>query len=207
LNAIVDHLVYATSDLHQGMRDIEALLGVSPVLGGQHHGRGTHNALIALGDDAYLEIVAPDPDQAQSQPRWLGVDSAARGHISTWAVKRSHLVDFRTAALESGVPLGDVHSASRRRADGVELSWRLTEPDPLVADGVIPFFIDWGGSPHPSAAAPQGATLVDLRLEHPDAPMVERMLRALELDVCVTAANVAAVIATIEGRSGRVELR
>ena len=49
--------------------------------------------------------------------------------------------------------------------------------------------------------------LVDLRLEHRDAPMVERILRAFELDVRVTAANVAAVIATIEGRSGRVELR
>ena len=204
----VDHLVYATPDLERGMREIEELIGIAPTLGGQHPGRGTRNALIALGENAYLEIVAPDPGQPPPiGARWLGVDATTISRLTTWAVKARDVPDARRRAVENGVPLGEVHSASRLRADGVSLSWRLTDPDPLVADGVIPFFIDWGESSHPSRSAAQGATLVDLHVEHPDAASVRRMLRALDLDVAVTAAENAAIVAVIEGRHGRIVLR
>jgi hypothetical protein len=207
MNIPVDHLVYATPDLDLGMAEIEAITGIAPTPGGQHSGRGTRNALIALGD-AYLEIVAPDPDQPPPErPRWLGVDSAENSRITTWAVRSSHLPALRRRALEHDVPLGEVRAASRRRGDGVTLSWSLTEPDPLVADGVIPFFIDWGDSPHPSQAAARGATLLDLRVEHPDPETIRRMLRALDLDVLVGTADVPAVVAVIGGRFGPVELR
>ena len=59
--ARIDHLVYATPDLERGIREIEELLGIRAMLGGQHPGRGTQNASIALGAGAYLEIIGPDP--------------------------------------------------------------------------------------------------------------------------------------------------
>ena len=204
----VDHLVYATPALERGVEEIERLTGVSPTPGGRHPGRGTRNALIALGVDAYLEIVAPDPDQPPpTGARWLGVDAVTASRLTTWAVARTDLPERRDRAMKHGVPLGEVRSGARQRADGVRLSWRLTDPDPLVAGGVVPFLIDWGESPHPSRAAAQGATLVDLRVEHPDVDAVRRMLRALDLDVAVTRAERAAVVAIIDGRRGRIELR
>ena len=57
---IVDHLVYATPDLSMGVQRIAEWLGVEPVPGGQHPGRGTRNALVALGPASYLEIVGPE---------------------------------------------------------------------------------------------------------------------------------------------------
>ncbi len=45
----VDHLVYAVPDLDRGIAYIEQLLGIRATLGGRHVGRGTHNALLALG--------------------------------------------------------------------------------------------------------------------------------------------------------------
>jgi probable HAF family extracellular repeat protein len=67
---LVDHLVYATPDLDRGVDEIEKLLGVRATFGGKHPGRGTKNALIALGPNSFLEIVAPDPDQpAPKDPR------------------------------------------------------------------------------------------------------------------------------------------
>lgn len=56
---------------------------------------------------------------------------------------------------------------SRRRPDGVLLSWRLAfAPDGW--DGLVPFRIDWGDTPHPSATAARGARLVSFTGTHPD---------------------------------------
>ena len=82
--------------------------------------------------------------------------------------------------------LGAVASGSRRRPDGVVLAWRYTDPTVVVADGLVPFFIDWGSSPHPALTAAKGATLTQLRAEHPDAPRVQKMIDALGLDLRVS---------------------
>lgn len=204
----VDHLVYATRDLDRGMEEIERLTGIAPTLGGRHRDRGTRNALVSLGADVYLEIIAPDPDQPPPPAeRWLGVDGVSASRLTTWAAKAHDLVALRRRAAEQGVQLGEVQSASRQRADGVTLSWRLTDPEPLVAGGVVPFFIDWGVSPHPARSAAQGASLVSFHVEHPDATGVQRMVRALGLEVAVIAAKHAALVAVIDGLRGRIEVR
>src|SRR5512146_1137395 len=166
----VDHMVYATVDLDRGMRDLETLLGVRATDGGRHPGRGTRNALLALGDDSYLEIIAPDPDQPPPpSERWFGIDRVTASRLVTWAAKTSDVDALRDRAFQQGIPLGDVQAGSRRQPNGVELSWRFTDPGHVVAGGVVPFFIDWGQSPHPARSAAKGATLVELRAEHPDA--------------------------------------
>lgn len=204
----IDHLVYATPDLPRGVREIEELTGITPTPGGQHPGRGTRNALVDLGDGAYLEIIAPDPDQpAPPTPRWFGVDAVTTSRLTAWSVKSAELPDLRRRAIDNAIPLGQLRSGARQRADGATLAWKITDPVPLVEDGAIPFFIDWTGSPHPSESAARGATLVELRLEHPNPDEIRRMLRALDLDIGVSAAEQAAIVATIEGPRGRFELR
>lgn len=156
----------------------------------------------------YLEIVAPDPDQpSPAGARWLGVDTVTASRLTAWAARGSGLFDLRHRAVERGVPLGAVRQGVRQRSDGVRLSWRLIDPDPLVAGGAVPFLIDWGESPHPSCAAAQGASLVAFHVEHPDVEGVRRMVRTLDLDVAVVRAERAALVAVIDGRRGRIELR
>ena len=204
----VDHLVYATRDLDRGMEEIERLTGIAPTVGGRHPGRGTRNALVSLGADVYLEIIAPDPDQPPPPGgRWVGVDRVKTSRLTTWAAKSHDLVELRRRAAEQGVQLGEIQSGSRQRADGVTLAWRLTDPEPLVADGVVPFFIDWGSSPHPARSAAQGASLVGFHVEHLDATAVQGMMRALGLDVTVVAAEHAALVAIIDCPRGHIELR
>lgn len=204
----IDHIVYATPDLDRGVEEIEKLLGIRATPGGQHPGRGSRNALIALGPTNYLEIIAPDPEQPPpKEPRPFGLDTLKESKLVAWCVNGGDLEGLRSEALLKGVRLGEVRSGSRRRPDGVQLSWKFTDPSAVVADGIVPFFINWGDSPHPSQTAARGASLVGLRAEHPDALGVREMLRQLGLDLPVKQGNSPALIAIIEGLRGRVELR
>ena len=57
---VLDHLAIGCRDLDAGSRFTEALLGVPMASGGQHARYGTHNRLLSLGPDLYLEVIAPD---------------------------------------------------------------------------------------------------------------------------------------------------
>src|SRR5262245_22431657 len=204
----VDHLVYATPDLQAGIDKLEALLGVRASVGGQHPGRGTRNALIALGPAAYIEIIGPDPEQPkQALPRPFGIDSLKAPRLAAWAMKGDHLEKIVADAKQHGVTLGAVTAGRRRRPDGVVLAWRYTDPRTVVADGIVPFVIDWGATPHPAATAAAGASLVALRAEHPGAAGVQKMLDDLRIDLRVTNGPKPALIASINSPRGRVELR
>ncbi len=206
--ARIDHLVYATPDLQLGINAIEKQLGVKATAGGQHPGLGTRNALVALGPTSYLEIIGPDPEQAKpSGPRRFGIDDLKAPRIVRWVVKSSELPAVAEKATKAGVTLGPLAAGSRKRPDGVVLSWRYTDPAVVIADGLIPFFIDWGTSPHPALTAAKGASLVQLRAEHPDAPRVQKMLDQLGLELRVSQAPAPSIIATIDSPRGRVELR
>ena len=204
----IDHLVYAARDLNRGIEEIEKLLGVRATIGGQHPGRGTRNALIALGPTTYLEILAPDPEQPEPEkPRPFGLDQLKQSKLVAWFVNVDNLEQFRSEAVRKGVRLGEVKSGSRRRPDGVQLSWHFTDPWAPVAEGIVPLFINWGDSPHPAHTAPRGCTLISLSAEHPDVQGVTRMLRLLGLDLQVEPGKNPGLIAVIEGPRGRVELR
>jgi len=204
----VDHLVYATPELQLGIERIEKALGLRATPGGQHLGRGTRNALVSLGPGTYLEIIGPDPEQpSPAQPRPFGIDDLNEPRLVTWAAKGRNLERFASDARRDGVKLGEVMPGSRRRADGVVLSWRYTDPRTVVADGVVPFFIDWGQTPHPASTATPGASLIGLRAEHPDPEPVQKALSRLGLDIRVQRGPRAALIATVSSPRGRVELR
>lgn len=136
----VDHLVYAAADLDRGIAEIERLLGIRASIGGRHPLWGTRNALVSLGPRAYLEIIAPDLEQMpRSGARPFGLDGRDSSRLVGWAAKGSQLAGLREAALRHGVELGPVLSGSRTQSDGVVLSWMLTDPGWVVADGIAPF--------------------------------------------------------------------
>jgi hypothetical protein len=206
--ARVDHLVYAVPQLDCGIEHVERLLGVRATPGGRHAGRGTHNALVALGARTYLEIIGPDPEQASvSGPVWFGIDRLTEPTLVTWAVAASDLEGIAASSAQNGITLGNIISGGRTRTDGVELRWRYTDPLRLIADGIVPFFIDWADSPHPAQTAAQGASLAALRAEHPQPEAVREMLRGLGCEMLVLPAQQPALIATIDCPRGRIELR
>lgn len=203
----VDHLIYGTPNLSATVDELEKRFGLRAATGGRHPGEGTYNALYSLGPGRYLEIMAPDPNQSKpDRPRWLGLDDLMEPRLVAWAAKAQELEETVRAAASSGVELGEIRSGGRERPDGTFLNWRLTDPHRQIAAGVVPFLIDWGRSPHPSAAAVQGVELLDFRLEHPDTDYVRRALDALGLPIQVTAGRTPLLVAILDTPRGTIEL-
>jgi hypothetical protein len=151
---LIDHLVYATPDLATTVEALTDRLGIVPTPGGAHPGRGTRNALVGLGDGAYLEIIGPDHGQpVPTSPRPFGIDALSTPALVTWCLRPAVPLEVAVeAASANGYELGPIVAMSRHRPDGVLLEWRLSVPDPAASeDGVLPFVIDWDAAAHPSA--------------------------------------------------------
>lgn len=203
----VDHLVFAVPRLGAGTSLVEELLGVKSSPGGRHVGLGTYNRLVGLGPGRYLEVVSVDPGQpTPDRARWFGLDDLTEPRLVTWCARASSLQSLALRAGDAGLELGEVVAGSRERPDGVELSWRFTDPRTDRAGGVVPFFIDWGESPHPSEDLTPACALRGLRGEHPEARLVEGWLEALGLDMTVSTGHAPRLVATLDTPNGPVEL-
>jgi len=203
---MLDHLVYAVPDLDAAIDDLAERLGVRPAHGGSHPGRGTRNALLALGDDRYLEVIGPDPEQPPPDRRAFGIDDLKEPRLVTWVARAPDIEARVERAKAAGYETGAVIAASRARPDGAIMHWRMTPPA-TRGDGLVPFVIDWGDTEHPSRTAPGGVSLLSLRAEHPRPEEIPKILEALELSLNLIEGLTPALIATLETPRGTVELR
>ncbi|MGW6929153.1 VOC family protein [Lentzea sp. NPDC054927] len=203
---MIDHLVYAAPELDAAVDAVEERFGVRAAGGGQHVGLGTHNRVLALGPQTYLEIIAPDPHQPEPDlPRPFGVDGVHRQGLVGWAVSCDDIDQARADAAAAGFDPGAVIDGQRRTASGEVVRWRLTSN--ALAGGVVPFLISWGSTPSPAVSAPSGLVLESLHVEHPDPALITAHLRALRADVEVRLAPNPALVAQIAGPTGRHLLR
>jgi hypothetical protein len=203
----LDHLVLAGPDLQATVAWFADLTGVPPAPGGSHVGLGTANYLVDLGAGAYLELIGPDPDQLEpEQPRPFGVDELAGPAVVTWAMRTDDIDRLVLEARAGGYDPGDPIAMSRRETDGSLLEWRLTRPRFDYGDGLVPFLIDWGSSPHPTTRGLPGAPLVDVRARHPDPASVRPALAVLRADLHIDIGEAVAITAVVEGKHGPVTL-
>lgn len=202
----IDHLVYAVPDLHEGIESITTLFGVKPMIGGQHQGLGTWNALLSLGSGIYFEILAPDPEQPDVVAKWLGLENLVEAKLTRWAAKTEQIEEIVARTNLGGLHLGNIFPGSRTKPDGTVLKWKLSNPMIDPGDGIIPFLIDWGNSPHPEVDLPKGCELVKLEVFHPVPENIESGLALLDVDLEVQNREVPGLVATIETPNGIVKL-
>ncbi|MGZ6081098.1 MAG: VOC family protein [Myxococcaceae bacterium] len=178
----LDHLVVAGETLDTS--GLDAVLGVALSGGGKHARMGTHNRLLRLGTDAYLELIAIDPRATRPErPRWFGLDEPAMHVALAEGPRFIQWVARVESTLLPTLPFDVGVWEPFQRGD---LSWKLTVrgDGALPAEGVVPSLICWSGAAHPSGRLPDaGVTLEALELEHPRAAEVQRQLDLLELAV------------------------
>lgn len=200
----IDHLVFATPDFQAGVAEVEQRLGVRPSPGGRHPQWGTRNALLSLGGDTYFEVIGPE--EGVRLPTAFQLDRVTRPRLVTWAVKCEDLDGVAGRAADAGIQLGEVTAGSRKTPAGELLSWRFTDPLTVLADGLVPFLIDWGETRNPARSAAPGCTLLHLRAEHPRPERLAAMLAALDIDLPLTKGEKPRLIATIRTPQGEIEV-
>jgi len=136
----IDHLVILVPDLAAGIRDYEGL-GFTVIPGGAHPG-GTHNALIAFADGAYIELIAfhtaqRAPADAPAQHRWRRFLDAGNGLID-FALGSTDLAADVARLVGESLAYEPMDGA-RTRPDGVQLQWRSASVSPA---GHLPFVIE-----------------------------------------------------------------
>jgi hypothetical protein len=186
--AEIDHLVIGARTLEEGAAFVAQELGVQPVPGGRHEGIGTHNMLLGLGPDLYLEVIAPDPDQpAPPHPRPFDLDDPAtkmmleaEPRLLGW-VARTPVLEAVAARLGAG-QAGEVRPW--RRGD---LSWRMAMPPGRQdMNNLIPALIQWDDGKGAAPRLPDsGVRLLALEAEHPEADAVRAALAARGLEEAV----------------------
>lgn len=208
-----DHFVVGISDLEEGMRLIENLTSIRPAYGGTHPHIGTRNALISLGEQTYLEIIAPDPaaDAAILDPvlKAQFMDPLKQMHTLTpflWAVGSSDIQQTVNMLQEDGLQLSPAEEGSRKKPDGSLLEWRASFISSPVIPG-LPFFIEWiEPKISPPKDSPAGCLLQSFRVSGPAHETVERIVKRLGVETEVSAASEPGLEITLTCPNGEITL-
>ena len=186
LRTELDHIVVAAKTLDEGRTWARETLGVDPVGGGKHDGLATHNTLLKLNGNRYLEIIAIDLDAgAPNFPRWFGLDTVevqeliAHGpRLVAWVARASGADD----AIEQLAALPDYSAKMVRPATRADFRWRFafTPDGARIGNGTLPHLIQWDSHVHPCERLPEtGLALTALMLGAPEPERLTGMLEAL----------------------------
>lgn len=204
----IDHLVYAVFDLDHAIADFTQQLGVAPVFGGRHEGRGTKNALLNLGKGCYLELIAIDEwNTSIAPPRWMGLDVLKKPQITRWCLKSDDLAEDQAILQAYDPKMGEPWNGQRQTASGELLAWEMLLPLPEPEVELVPFMVDWGASAfHPTERLEEKCLWHEITFFHPEPQPIEKVLRELDIDLPVKKADKATIKLGIESPLGRLTL-
>ncbi|MDJ0774152.1 MAG: VOC family protein [Mastigocoleus sp. MO_167.B18] len=188
MNTGLDHIVIGAATLEQGVKYIKDYLGVDIPPGGEHFHMGTHNHLMQLGNELFLEVMAINPKAvAPKRPRWFGLDDPfvkaqleSQPRLLTWVVNTPNINSLQQ---QSRFNFGAIASMSRG-----DIEWLITVPDDgsLPGAGMLPTLIEWRNDTHPSNRYPDlGCFLQSLEIYHPNVDWLKFILQSVGADQCV----------------------
>ncbi len=178
----LDHIVVAAYSLGQGAEYIQCELGIDIPKGGFHATMGTHNHLMQLGNEAYLELIAINPEgDVPAHPRWFGLDETMMRErlrqqpaLITWVMNTP---DIQRVKQEADFDIGTPTELQRN-----DLRWQiaLTDDGRLLGNGMLPYVIQWHSQPHPSnGMADLGCRLLSLEIYHNRIDWIQQKLTSI----------------------------
>jgi hypothetical protein len=208
-----DHVVYGVPDLKHAIQSFQEKAGIAPVIAGKHPLLGTHNAVLSLGNLQYLEFIALDPEAPKMErklPSWCAaLIHLSRPKIMTWVVQ----TDTIEKTVNELNALGNFHidppqTITREKPDGTKISFNIAfkkEPPP-PDDGLIPFLINWGQSPHPSTSVECKCQLKEWYGCHPDADRISSILKKVGIEFLIKKADTPSMHLALKTPKGDIEI-
>lgn len=184
---MLDHVIVLTDDLERFRSRFETDTGVALTVGGAHPGLGTANLLASLGDGVYMEFMGPDP--SFDTPRGLGARLAAQGapRIGGFAARTGDIAATAAAVEAAGLAAAAPAAGSRAAPDGSVIAWTALFTAGHDYGDQVPFFIDWGETPHPSTTSARGLELLSFHVVHPEPDRLTDLYGCMGVSVDVVA--------------------
>ncbi len=178
----LDHLSIIAPSLQEGVEHVRECLGIDMPFGRAHPDMGTHNHLLRLGEDVYLEVIAIDPAAPRpAHARWFGLDDRHAVRAAWDGGLRLHGWVARTQQMDTVLALhGHLLGRKIRLAAGAAPPYFFAIPagGALPLAGLAPCVIDRGQRPPPTKSMPDpGARLHRFTIEHPDPAMSRRCMQ------------------------------
>jgi catechol 2,3-dioxygenase-like lactoylglutathione lyase family enzyme len=135
----LDHVVLLVKDLTTAIADFEKL-GFNVMIGGEHTGGATHNALIIFEDDNYIELIAfKREDNAH---RWGHYTQTKGEGLIDYALVPDNMNEAVALIRERGLEVIGPNDGGRLRPDGQAVRWQnaaFTTPElPFLCGDVTP---------------------------------------------------------------------
>lgn len=195
----IDHIILGINDLEKGIAQFKELTGVEPVFGGVHPYSFTHNALVALDGEMYIEIMAPRPGAENVPAYFLTLETLTP---IDWAVRVANVNKTKEKLKTAGFVTTESKDGSRAKPDGTKLTWTTFG---IEQHDDFPFFIEWGvDSVHPSATSPAGCSLKSFHINTPDDGAMSKLNTVLQLGATLSTGNKTRLRLTIDTPNGTV---
>jgi len=195
--------------LDEALTSFEKKLGVRPIFGGYHSTFGTKNALINLGNNIYLELLAADDHNTSvPPPRWMGVDLLTKNQITRFAIRSNTLKKDSEVLKKFNREMGNIGSGSRNTAEGAILQWQLIMPLPTPEIELVPFVLDWSKTEkHPSELLPNmGCQFVEIYGTHPNPNEFTDVLKSLDYNLTIKKADQTSLRLILNSPHGIIEI-
>lgn len=176
-----DHIAIGCQTLEQGNAYVKARMGITVPIGGMHPLMGTHNHVMATGEDTFFEIIATNPNAIKPiHPRWFGLDNInfpnARPH--SWILNSDDFEADIATAKSIGIDLGVPQTLTRGN-----MAWRFAvrSDGEIPLDGSAPMIMEWPKQPtHPAAnMGDLGVRIKDVTVLSPHAEVINTLLNTL----------------------------
>ena len=182
MNSRIDHIVIAATNLISGTKNLETKLSTKFSPGGEHKTMGTHNKLLKLQSNIYLEIISNNPNVSKpSRQRWFSLDESSikekikkSPRLLCWVLEVDNIED---TVKKCGYNPGKILQLSRD-----ELTWKVTVPSngKLVEHGVLPVLIEWPSNQHPSKKLNNSKVSINnISLFHPEPYKIKSIISNL----------------------------
>ena len=142
----LDHIVFGARSLEEGTNFIEKKLDIKLSEVGYHDFMGTHNRVVKVDKDVYLEVIAIDPSsKSPNENRWFNLDNPILQKKLEYSPQMiGYVIETKDKEILK-------HFCTPIEASRGNYKWNFAMPNlesnffnkELIENGIIPSLINW----------------------------------------------------------------